>query len=107
MEGLHNMGAGGPAPMLCAWSLSLVQCRVLTPNDFPSLAEVDDRLLRFQTRHEAMAAPFQWKRTCDDHLVLDGNMQAPGDPRACMLPHASESAGGILSTSSSAVRWRP
>ena len=32
---------------------SIVQRKVLTPNDFASLAEVEDRLLRFQEHYEA------------------------------------------------------
>jgi len=38
---------------------SIVQRKVLTPNDFASLAEVEDRLLRFQDHYERAAAPFQ------------------------------------------------
>ena len=56
--------------MLCARSPSLVQHRVPTPNDFPSLAGVDEQFLRFRTRHEAMAGPFQWEPTCGDRLAL-------------------------------------
>jgi len=51
---------------------SIVQRKVLTPNDFRSLAEVEDRLLHFQARYEAVATPFQWTFTRDDLLrVLD------------------------------------
>jgi hypothetical protein len=42
---------------------SIVQRKVLTPNDFTSLTEVEDRLLRFQMHYEQMAQPFQWKFT--------------------------------------------
>lgn len=45
---------------------SVVQRKVLTPNDFTSLAEVEDRLLRFQQHYEKAAQPFEWKFTrCD------------------------------------------
>jgi len=40
---------------------SVVQRKVLTPNHFRSLAEVEDRLLRFQDHYCAAARPFQWK----------------------------------------------
>ena len=40
---------------------SIVQRKVLTPNDFQSLADVKDRLLRFQDHYCAAARPFQWK----------------------------------------------
>lgn len=38
---------------------SVVQCKVLTPNDFATLAELEARLLAFQQRYEAMATPFR------------------------------------------------
>jgi hypothetical protein len=45
---------------------SIVQRKVLTPNDFASLAEVEDRLLKFQIRYQKIAAPFEWKFTRTD-----------------------------------------
>ena len=45
---------------------SIVQRKVLTPNDFPSLDAVAERLLAFQERYEQMAKPFQWKFTRQD-----------------------------------------
>jgi len=42
---------------------SIVQRKVLTPNDFSSLGEVEDRLLRFQEYYESIAKPFEWKFT--------------------------------------------
>jgi hypothetical protein len=42
---------------------SVVQRKVLTPNDFPSLAAVAQRLFDFQTHYEQMAQPFEWKFT--------------------------------------------
>lgn len=41
-------------------SCSIVQRKVLTPNDFPSLGAVKDRLLRFPARDAHAAKPFQW-----------------------------------------------
>lgn len=38
---------------------SVVQRKVLTPNDFSGLAEVNDRLLGFQSHYEGIAKPFQ------------------------------------------------
>ena len=40
---------------------SIVQRKALTPNDFSSLADVEDRLLRFQQYYESIATPFAWK----------------------------------------------
>jgi len=45
---------------------SIVQRKVLTPNDFLSLREVRDRLLQFQERYARLAHPFRWKFTRRD-----------------------------------------
>ena len=45
---------------------SIVQRKVLTPNDFSSLEVLADRLLRFERHYESVAAPFQWKFTRRD-----------------------------------------
>jgi hypothetical protein len=42
---------------------SVVQRKVLTPNDFVSLSAVAERLLSFQNHYEQIARPFQWKFT--------------------------------------------
>jgi len=55
---------------------SIVQRKVLTPNDFASLAEVEDRLLRFQDRYERRAKPFQWTFTRGDLAALLAKLEA-------------------------------
>jgi len=45
---------------------SIVQRKVLTPNDFTELHEVIDRLNSFQTRYNQTARPFKWKFTTTD-----------------------------------------
>ena len=45
---------------------SIAQRKVLTPNDFSGLVELEDRLLRFQEHYEQVAQPFEWKFTRDD-----------------------------------------
>lgn len=42
---------------------SIVQRKVLTPNDFPDLNTLAERLLDFQYYWESTAKPFQWKFT--------------------------------------------
>lgn len=42
---------------------SIVQRKVLTPNDFHDLDAVEDRLLAFQEHYEKTAIPFEWKFT--------------------------------------------
>ena len=49
---------------------SVVQRKVLTPNDFASLVEVEDRLLKFQKHYEEIAKPFEWKFTRKNLLNL-------------------------------------
>jgi len=49
---------------------SVIQRKVLTPNDFRSLNEVKERLLVFQDRYEKIAKPFEWKFTRKDLVNL-------------------------------------
>ncbi len=49
---------------------SVVQRKVLTPNDFADLAEVEARLLAFERRYEQTAEPFEWKFTRSDLTKL-------------------------------------
>ncbi len=46
--------------------LSIVQRKVLTPNDFTDLAAVEERLLAFERHYEEIARPFEWKFTRAD-----------------------------------------
>ena len=45
---------------------SIVQCKVLTPNDFTDLGEVESWLAAFEQRFNATATPFDWTFTADD-----------------------------------------
>jgi hypothetical protein len=49
---------------------SIVQRKVLTPNDFPNLNAVAERLLEFQRYYESIAKPFEWKFTRKDLMQL-------------------------------------
>ena len=40
--------------------------KVLTPNDFPSLAAVAQRLSEFERYYEQIARPFEWRFTRED-----------------------------------------
>ena len=55
---------------------SIIQRKVLTPNDFASFAEVEDRLRRFQEHYEQIAAPFEWKFTRADLTALLARFQS-------------------------------
>jgi hypothetical protein len=48
----------------------VVQRKVLTPNDFADLDEVEVRLLAFQAHYEQIATPFEWKFTRKDLNAL-------------------------------------
>ena len=50
---------------------SIVQRKVLTPNDFSCLQELEQRLLAFQSHYEHSASPFNWTFTRHDlHALL-------------------------------------
>ena len=45
---------------------SILQRKALTPNDFPSLQALNERVMGFQCHYENMAKPFEWKFTRRD-----------------------------------------
>jgi DDE superfamily endonuclease len=55
---------------------SVVQRKVVTPNDFTSLRDLEDRLLAFQARYEQTATPFQWTFTRADVVARLGKLKA-------------------------------
>jgi hypothetical protein len=58
---------------------SIIQRKVLTPNDYSSTAAVVDALLRFERHYERYARPFSWKFTRHDLANV-----------LRQLPHATE-----------------
>ncbi len=51
---------------------SVVQRKALIPNNFSSLAELEERLLQFQSHYERIARPFEWRFTKKDmRRILD------------------------------------
>ena len=58
---------------------SVVQRKVLTPNDFPDLDTLEQHLLAFGRRYEQIAAPFEWKFTRHD---LNRLLARSNDPAA-------------------------
>ena len=77
------------APIHASWlnqieiDFSIVQRKVLTPNDFPDLNSVAERLLNFQYYWEdkAKAKPFEWKFTRKDLAQLLAKIGDPCSPR--------------------------
>jgi hypothetical protein len=50
---------------------SIVQRKILTPNDFRSLQQLAQRLLAFERHYQTIAKPFQWRFTRKDlHALL-------------------------------------
>ena len=60
---------------------SIVERKVLTPNDFPSLAAVEERLLAFQAHYETIAHPFEWKFTRRDLTKLLNKITSHSAPQ--------------------------
>jgi hypothetical protein len=54
---------------------SIVQRKALTPNDFPCLEAVAERLSGFERYYESIARPFEWKFTRADLNALLAQMQ--------------------------------
>jgi hypothetical protein len=59
---------------------SIVQRKVLTPNDFGSLAALEQRLLDFQNHYEALAQPFAWTFTRRDLTNLLDKLGTATEP---------------------------
>ncbi len=59
---------------------SIIQRKVLTPNDFSSLEMLAQRLQRFERHYEVIAKPFQWKFTRDDLNKLFQRLDSPPQP---------------------------
>ena len=49
---------------------SVVQRKVVSPDDFPDLDTVEHSLLAFGRYYEQIAAPFEWRFTKDDLNAL-------------------------------------
>jgi transposase len=80
-------------PIHASWTnqieiyFSIIQRKVLTPNDFTSLDQVEDRLTAFEQRYNQAARPFRWKFTPADledlmarierHEQIEQNPQQP------------------------------
>jgi DDE superfamily endonuclease len=56
---------------------SIVQRKVLKPNDFSDLAAVQQRLLAFARHYEQVAQPFEWKFTRDNLDSLLERLDTP------------------------------
>lgn len=58
---------------------SILQRKALTPNDFPSLTALKERILGFQQYYQGIAKPFEWKFTRKDLNRLLCKVNKPAD----------------------------
>ena len=56
---------------------SIVQRKVLTPNDFPDLRTLEAQPFQFQDRYQRLAQPFEWRFTRADLARLQARLNAP------------------------------
>ena len=63
---------------------SIIQRKVLTPNDFDSLEMLAERLEHFERHYEVIAKPFEWKFTRDDLNKLVHRLHLPAQPLAAL-----------------------
>jgi hypothetical protein len=56
---------------------SVVQRKVLIPNDFADLDTLEQQLLAFGRRYEQIATPFEWKFTRADLDRLTQRLELP------------------------------
>jgi transposase len=49
---------------------SIIQRKVIKPADFADLAELGDRLRRFEERYNLTARPFDWRFTSEDLAAM-------------------------------------
>lgn len=59
---------------------SIVQRKVVSPNDFHDVAQIETRLSAFETRFNATANPFDWKFTATDLTDLLARLDAHERP---------------------------
>jgi hypothetical protein len=79
-----------------AIDFSIVQRKVLTPNDFPDRAAVEQRLRAFAARYNDTAVPFHWRFT---RQHLEGRLAAlpePPPPRPAATPPLPHTAAAPL-----------
>ena len=71
---------------------SVIQKKVVTPNDFASLGQLSATLLGFVDRYNQTARPFSWKFTASDlHGLMDriSRHEQEDDPQDEPLPEAA------------------
>ena len=84
----HNNAILVHTPVHASWLnqaeiyFSVVQRKVLTPNDFEDLQQLEARLYAFQNHYETVAAPFEWRFTRLDLSKLMARLSDASEPLA-------------------------
>ena len=63
---LRGRRRGNAPPLPDEIFFSIIQKKVLSPNDFASLDQLSGTLLAFTSRYNLAARPFNWKYTASD-----------------------------------------
>ena len=87
---------------------SIVQRKVLTPNDFPDLDALGQRLLAFGRRYEQIATPFEWKFTRADLDHLTNPLELPAAQAASMTRsrrRSRSSSTRLVTMPSTSASW--
>lgn len=84
LQGQHPNLVPVHGPVHASWLnqieifFSILQRKALTPNDFPSLEAVAERIAAFERYYESIAKPFEWKFTRRDLAAMLAKIQ-PSD----------------------------
>ena len=89
---LRGRRRGNAPPLPDEIFFSVIQKKVVTPNDFASLGQLSATLLGFVDRYNQTARPFSWKFTASDlHDLMDriSRHEQQDDPHDESLPKAA------------------
>lgn len=88
---LRGRGRGNASPLPDEIFFSVVQRKVVTPNDFTDLDQVQRRLTDFERRYNATAQPFRWKFTTTDldDLLTRLDRHTPDHQEQPAIPQAA------------------
>jgi hypothetical protein len=71
---------------------SIIDRKVLTPNDFTDLAVIEQRLTAFESRYNQAARPFRWKFTTTDVAGLLQRLDRHEQKSTPTMPHTAAAA---------------
>jgi hypothetical protein len=89
---------------------SIIQKKVISPNDFASTTHLAATLLAFTDRYNQTARPFDWKFTAADLATLLSQITAHREPPSPSLPEVARQTPGELTGGnpiSPSLGWLP